>query len=221
MSDSELQARLSLLLLFWILYFLVHSLLASDTIRTRLMRWLPLPGRRYRLFYNLVAIGLLVPPLMVLHDTPWPSLWRWQGAGRWLADGLALLAAAGFFWTLRYYDGREFLGIGEARKDHPPLILSPLHRHVRHPWYALGLVILWTRSMDLGMAATAVLATLYLAIGSRLEERRLSRRLGDVYRIYMQRVPGLLPIPGRSLSREEAESLVARSRCGTASTQGE
>jgi protein-S-isoprenylcysteine O-methyltransferase Ste14 len=49
--------------------------------------------------------------------------------------------------------------------------------------------------------------TLYFILGSRLEERKLWARFGAAYREYMARVPGLLPLPWRILSQEEARRL--------------
>jgi protein-S-isoprenylcysteine O-methyltransferase Ste14 len=84
-----------------------------------------------------------------------------------------------------------------------------MHRYVRHPWYALGLVVVWTRSMDAAMLVTALAITVYLVIGSRLEERKLLVYHGEAYRRYMERVPGLIPLPWRRLKSGEAERIAA------------
>jgi len=87
-------------------------------------------------------------------------LWRWQGALHWASVAAALLAVLGFMRSLRYYDMREFLGL----RTHGPatLRISPLHRHVRHPWYALALLLIWTRDMDAAWLVSCVCMTLYL-----------------------------------------------------------
>jgi hypothetical protein len=68
--------------------------------------------------------------------------------------------------------------------------LSTAHRHVRHPWYSFGLVIVWTRDMNAAMLVSALAITLYFVAGSRLEERKLIETHGDTYRRYRERVPG-------------------------------
>ena len=83
----------------------------------------------------------------------------------------------------------------------------PLHRHVRHPWYALSLVLLWTRDMSTALLVSALAITAYFVVGSWLEERKLLARFGPAYGQYMARVPGLVPRPWRRLSREEARQL--------------
>ncbi len=201
--------------LAWLGYFALHSLLASLTIKRRFAafrpRWIP----AYRLGFNVVAVVALLPILAMMHLWRGLPLWQWQGAAGWLADGLALAALAAFVWSLRYYDGGEFSGMRQLRsrrrrvEDQETLRISPLHRHVRHPWYALALVLIWTRDMDPAMLLSAAMITAYFVIGSRLEEGKLLVYHGPAYAEYRRRVPGLVPRPWRFLSADEAERLVA------------
>ena len=199
------------LLFAWLLYFVLHSALASRAVKHWIAARLPGFAPYYRLAYNLAATLLLIPPLWLLHTSQAAPLWTWHGAGRWLADGLALAAVAGFWWSLRYYDTRGFLGLRQAHSpgQRPRFSLSPLHRFVRHPWYFFGLIIIWTRDMDPAWLVSCIAITLYFAIGSRLEEQKLVEEFGDLYRHYQRRVPGLLPLPGRHLSRDEAAEIIA------------
>lgn len=200
-----------IILLAWLIYFVIHSALASLAAKTWVAARWPRFTPNYRLAYNLAATLLLIPPLWILHTNQTAPLWSWHGLWRWASDGLALAAIAGFWWSLRYYDTREFLGLSQAQDPGrgPRFSLSPLHRHVRHPWYFLGLLIIWTRDMDPTWLTSCIAITLYFAIGSRLEERKLVVEFGEPYRRYQQRVPGLIPFPGRHLSRAEAEEIIA------------
>ena len=108
----------------------------------------------------------------------------------------------------------EFLGtkpLSEGRRDaveHDGFRISPLHRYVRHPWYALGLVLVWTRDMNAPLLVSAVAITLYLILGAQLEEKKLEAHFGPVYRAYKKKVSGLLPVPWKRLTAEEAAALV-------------
>jgi len=53
---------------------------------------------------------------------------------------------------------------------------------------------------DLRSAATCVLATAYILVGLRFEERALLRRFGTVYARYRAAVPALVPWRGRAWS---------------------
>ncbi len=210
LQDRQLQW----LALAWLCYFAVHSLFASLGAKRRVARrhpdWMP----AYRLFFNLQALLLLVPPLYLTYRWQGPFLWQWHGWAWWLANGLAALAAGLFLWSAAFYDSGEFLGLKQWRnrerrvEDQEQFHISPLHRYVRHPWYSLGLVLIWTRDMNPAFLLTATLATLYLVVGSRLEERKLIAYHGARYERYRQRVPGLIPLPGRYLTTDEAEALL-------------
>lgn len=206
--------ELTILLLAWLAYALLHSLLAAFAVKARVAaRW---PGFMpwYRLTYNLVAGITALPLAWLIYATPGDWLWRWSGNWAWLANGLALSACAGFMLSARHYDMDEFLGLRQIRErnaqpDRPGgFSLSPFHRFVRHPWYCFGLVLVWTRDMNPALLLSALAITLYFVVGSRLEEKKLLALHGAVYRRYMAHVPGLLPLPWKYLRRDAAAELL-------------
>jgi protein-S-isoprenylcysteine O-methyltransferase Ste14 len=199
----------------WAVYGLIHSLLASLTLKRLVARHWPGLMPVYRLGFNLVAVILLIPPMWLAWKTGGAPVLVW-GDFQWLAWTLSALAAAGFLWTLGDYDGAEFLGLRQWRaqekrvEDQENFHLSPLHRFVRHPWYFLGLVLVWARDLNTAEIVTAAMITAYFVIGSRLEERKLLVYHGEVYRRYMAAVPGIFPLPWRWLSRAEADALTGK-----------
>jgi protein-S-isoprenylcysteine O-methyltransferase Ste14 len=214
MSLSAINHELILLGLLWLGYFLLHSLFASLWLKARVAtRW---PGLMpyYRLGFNTLAVVLILPPLALMWRLGGELLWQYQGGWDLLRFSLMGVALAGFVWSLRYYDGREFLGLRQLHEnlhqieDQEQLHISPLHRFVRHPWYSLGLVLIWTQEMDAARLTSALMMTGYLILGSLLEERKLLIYHGKRYRRYRQRVPGLIPMPHRYLTREQADKLV-------------
>ncbi|HJV37359.1 MAG TPA: hypothetical protein VJ528_00835 [Geothrix sp.] len=207
--ETAMPIALSLL---WAAYGALHSLLASTGFKRAAAARFPrgMPG--YRLVYNLVATLALLPILWVLARHPGPWVWRWHGPLAWVMNGAALLATV-LLLSGSGYDLAEFLGFRQLREgrtageDTEPFRISALHRFVRHPWYCLSLVILWTRDMSLSLLVSALWITAYIALGARLEERKLLARFGPAYRGYMARVPGLVPRPWKILSRDEARRL--------------
>lgn len=196
--------------LAWIAYGTLHSLFASLCFKRWFNAHWPGAMRAYRLGFNLVALLLLLPVLNLTHGFQGEALWR---VPDWIAWPAAAIVIAGFAWSMRWYHGPTFLGLRQWRDHAGPddereaFRLSPLHRHVRHPWYSLGLLWIWTRDLNAAWLVAACVITLYLLIGSRLEENKLIALYGEAYRRYRARVPGLLPIPGRSLSDAEAQTL--------------
>ena len=218
MSGNATTPELILLALLWLAYFLFHSLCASLWLKARVAAHRPGLMPYYRLAFNALALLLILPPLALMWRLGGEPLWHYPVIGDLLRFGLMGLALAGFLWSLRFYDGSEFIGLRQLREnlrqieDQERLHISPLHRFVRHPWYSLGLVLIWTQEMDAARLTSALMMTGYLVLGSLLEERKLRVYHGERYRRYQQRVPGLIPLPHRYLTRAQAEQLLDEAR---------
>lgn len=208
---SELAAALPAqlpLALGWLLYALLHSLTASMRCKAFCRRRWPNFFARYRLLYNGLALVLLIPLVALSMQSPGPQLWTWTGAAAWLLNGLAVLVLAAFLRGGGGYDLMAFLGLRpQLAVGTPRLVISSWHRFVRHPWYSLALVLIWTRDMNAASLVSATAITLYFVIGSRLEEDKLVAEFGERYREYQRRVPALVPLPWRVLSKDEARRL--------------
>lgn len=195
-------------------YFVLHSFTASLWLKQHVARSLPALVPWYRLLFNLLATLLALPLAWIAWRYPGEPLWQWQGIMFYLMNGIALLALLALLYSPRLYDMREFLGLRQLQtktrevNDLEHFHISPFHRFVRHPWYFLILVILWTRDMSSNQLLIYTLVTLYLFIGSRLEERKLVVYHGEVYKAYRRRVAGLIPLPWKILSRQQADELM-------------
>ena len=191
--------------LAWLTFAVGHSALAHAPLRLWAKRRL---GAWYRLSYNVISIVHL------------GAVWM---LGNWLfrdvstavlpaaaTTGLLVVYLAG--WAvllvgLRGYDLGRFCGLTQIRSragadpagDDEPLRTDGLHRYVRHPLYAGGLLILWGQAWGPMGIATAVWGSLYLVIGARFEEQRLLRLIGPDYAAYRARVPAFVPWKGRAL----------------------
>ena len=209
------QQYIWLLAIGLIAFFILHSVLASVFVKQKLEQGSPFIVKYYRLFYNLLAVVLFMPLAFVMRTYSGPVLWSWDPPYSLLADALAVCAILAFIWTLRGYDMLEFMGIRQLSSknvsvyDQGAMHISTLHRYVRHPWYTLILVMLWTRNIHVAQLVAYSLVTLYFVIGSRLEEKKLIIYYGDAYKQYMKKVPGLIPIPGRHINKQEAQDLIA------------
>ena len=193
----------------WVLYALLHSLLAGLRVKAAVVRLWPGFTPWYRLAYNGVALLAVLPLIWLMRAVPGAELWAWNGAWAWLANGLAAAALFGAMQSSQAYAMNDFLGLGVLGGDkaieRDVFRLSMPHRFVRHPWYSFGLVIVWTRDMNAAMLVSALAITIYFVAGSWLEEKKLIAIHGDTYRRYRERVPGLLPLPWKYLRSEEAK----------------
>jgi protein-S-isoprenylcysteine O-methyltransferase Ste14 len=190
--------------LAWAAFGGVHSLLAADPVKRRLK---PTFGAWYRAAYNAFATVHLAAVLALgwwlLDGTPF-ALPRWIG---WAQIGVFVAGAAVFVHALRFYDLGRLGGLfqlyqarrGREEPDDEPLRTDGWHRYVRHPLYFAGLLMLWGGARSELGVATALWASLYLAIGAGLEERKLLRHFGRAYADYRARVPALIPWKGRAI----------------------
>lgn len=195
------------LALAWLAYAALHSALAADPVKAFVAARWPALARRYRLAYNGLALLLLLPIGALVYGHPGPPVWAWTGVAGWIADGLALAALLALVLVPTGYDTRAFAGLSS---EPPAFVIGPWHRIVRHPWYFVALVVVWTRDMDSATLVSAIAITLYFLVGSRLEEARLERALGTPYREYRKRVPGLIPLPWKRLDADTARRLSGR-----------
>lgn len=212
--------QLILLVLAWTLYGAIHSIFATTALKRHVAQRWPHWQRAYRLAFNAAAVVLLIPVLGLTWALHGPLLWSWAGPWAWVANVTALAALMTFAWSTRHYDMSTFSGTaqwkgrGGATDDNEQLHISTLHRYVRHPWYFLALLILWTRDMDEARLVGTVCITAYFWLGSLLEEKKLIAHHGEAYARYRQRVGGLIPLPGHILSKQEARELVEMAERG-------
>ena len=178
--------NLSLLALFG----LQHSLMARTWFKESAK--LPKPRRTYVL--ATIAVLVLIANLW----QPMPAIaWHFTGA---VAIGLYIVWTLGLqlvLFSAMSINYRELLGFAEPAA---PQFRTPfLYTIVRHPIYLGTILILWSApKMTHGRLLFAAGMTLYILIGIQFEERDLERTFGDVYRVYKQRVPMLIPSLQRS-----------------------
>lgn len=206
--------ELIVLVVLWIAYFILHSLLASLTIKEWVQKKWSKFTPFYRIAFNILSLVLLIIPMGYMYANRGAPLWQWPGSIYWLANGITVVALIGFIGSIRYYDMREFFGFKQITDnntnihDQETLKISPFHRYVRHPWYFFILIIIWCREMDSMYLTSAILLSVYIIVGSKLEEKKLLKYHGEVYRIYSKKVPGIIPRPWRYLSKAQAVRLL-------------
>ena len=194
------------LVICFVVWAVVHSLLASLPFKDWARRVLgDGVDRWYRLAYVVFASASGLPVLLMVAVLPHRALYAVASPWRWLmrgGQGLALGAAIGAVLQTgpTYFLGlSQLLARGSGRTD--TLQVRGFYCWVRHPLYLFSVIILWlSPDMTVNTFTFYALITLYFAIGSLHEERRLLAEFGDAYRDYQRQVPWLVPIPGRCYS---------------------
>jgi methanethiol S-methyltransferase len=190
-----------LLALAWTAYCALHSAMISETATGFLKRRLGTSFRFYRLFFNAVAMLTLIPVLWYSHTLRQEAILHWEGV--WLvphylllACGILLLVAGG-----RHYSLGQFVGISQLRGPSSGGLAtgggidsSGVLGLVRHPWYTAVVLLLWAGDLDVAALIGNGVLTVYIVVGTLLEERKLVHAFGDVYRSYQERVSMFVPL---------------------------
>ncbi len=181
-----------------IIYFVIHSALASHSVKNILIdKWIA--KKYYRLAFNAVAIISLIPILFAFITIESANLFVSPHAST-IGLTLAGIGILVLLIALSQYNLSEFSGIQQLRteKNLPPQTLKTngFNAIVRHPLYFAGLMIIWGAFLykpNIKMVIVASIATLYLYFGTKLEEQKLLIEFGEEYKIYQNKVAMLIP----------------------------
>jgi len=189
------------LAVLWIAWCVLHSAMICPSVTTYLRGRFKRGFRFYRLLFNVVALATMAP--IVFYEKSIDGGWMlwWEGTGKVIQIFLVGVAFWLFFSGARHYDLRQFLGIRQIREGISTKSLTGGHDIdtrgilgiIRHPWYAGGLILIWTRDVTSAILITNIVLTVYLIVGTFLEERKLIMEYGDKYRAYQERVPMFIP----------------------------
>jgi protein-S-isoprenylcysteine O-methyltransferase Ste14 len=195
-------SSVAILSAYFLVWAVVHSLLASlrvkdwarQTLGAGVDRW-------YRLAYVVFATATSLPIFAMGALLPDRTLYVVPTPWRWLMIGGQMAALAGAAGAVLRTGPSYFLGLSQLlarRSTDDTLQVQGFYCYVRHPLYLFAILFVWlTPAMTVNMATLYGLITLYFAVGSVHEERRLVAQFGAAYRAYQRQVPRLIPRPGR------------------------
>jgi methanethiol S-methyltransferase len=185
------------ILLITLGYGAVHSLLASYWAKAHARRLLgAAAGTFYRLFFNTIAVITLLPLVLAPALYPGSILYILRDVTAGLAVLGQVISLLLLWGAFRQSRPAEFLGLRPAGASggDDNLVTTGAYAIVRHPLYSTGLCALWlTPVMTTGILAFCIGITLYILVGSELEERRLIAEFGDAYRAYRKKTSRLIP----------------------------
>lgn len=186
----------------WIIWCAIHSGMIWVAVTDFLKRRLGNYFRFYRLLFNLVAIVTIIPVILYGQSLHAPVIFRWQGFMIVFQIFLLAMGILLFLAGARHYDMLQFLGLRQIRTgvSHGALTATGrLHttgilRITRHPWYLGAIMLLWAGDLNVSTMIGNIILTLYLIVGTVLEERKLVLEFGEDYRRYQRQVSMLVPL---------------------------
>ena len=187
----------SILSFAWIIYCLLHSILASVSMKEYMQRRLRNYFRFYRISYTIFSfIGLI---LILTYQFSMQSLliFRTGWVIQLIGFVVTAIGASIVIMMIRKYF-MQLSGVRWLTRENlsSKLEVEGLHRYVRHPLYLGTFIFIWGLFIlhpFLSLLIADFIITIYTLIGLRLEERKLIREFGNVYIAYRKKVPMLIP----------------------------
>jgi len=186
----------------WIAYCALHSYLISIGFTNLMIRLLGIYYAFYRLFYILISLVLLIPLINYTGQVDTTIIIHYEFPLSIVRYALLYGSLAMFFYAFFFnYDSLSFFGIRQVlsltkmkKTDSPSEIRKDgLLGIIRHPMYLALIVFLWSNTFRLMDVVINVVLTVYVLIGTILEEKKLVSEFGDAYIKYQREVPMLIP----------------------------
>ena len=185
----------------WIIWCGVHSGMISATVTDYLKSRFGSRFRFYRLVYNLVAIATIIPVILYGQSLQGNAIFRWEGLMILVQVPWLIIAVLLFLAGARRYDMLQFVGLRQIRTETSHSVLTETGKLdtrgilgiTRHPWYLATIMLIWARTLDISALITNIILTIYLIVGTVLEEGKLLREYGEDYREYQEKVSMLFP----------------------------
>jgi methanethiol S-methyltransferase len=188
--------------LLWAAYCAFHSFLISIRFTNLMTRSLKNYYAFYRLFYILISLILLIPLInftaqidthVIITYTPPLSIVRSV-----LIWGSLLMFFWAFFFnydSLSFFGIRQILSFGKIKKPNPSVEIkrNGLLGILRHPMYLALIIYLWCQTFRVVDIVVNIVLTIYVIIGTKLEETKLVLEFGEAYIKYQHEVPMLIP----------------------------
>ena len=191
----------------WAAYCSLHSFLISTRFTKLIARLLKSYYAFYRLCYVVLSIVLLVPRIKytaqadnaapIAYPTPLNVLRYVLITGSLIAFGWAFLFN---YDCLSFFGIRQILTFRQQDKSSKAISKKGLLGIVRHPMYLALIIYLWCQVFSVVDLIIAAVLTIYVIIGTFLEERKLVLEFGDSYAKYQQEVPMLIPFTRRGVA---------------------
>ena len=191
-----------LITLMWAGYCILHSFLISIRFTNLMARLLKNYYAFYRIFFVSFSIVFLIPlisytaqldnEVIITYGLPL-NIIRYV-----LISGSLLMFFWAFFFdydSLSFFSIRQILNFGKIKKANPSeeIKKNGLLGIIRHPMYLALIIYLWCQTFRMSDIIVNIVLTIYIIIGTKLEEKKLVLEFGDAYIKYQQEVPMLIP----------------------------
>jgi protein-S-isoprenylcysteine O-methyltransferase Ste14 len=185
----------------WTIFYFLHSLLASNTIKNMAAKKLGNAYKAYRLTYNILNLIFFLV-LFYLQNLIKPVI-LFEPIVALKIIGLLLLLTGSIIGILsfRNYSIKEFVGLQYLKNKNNTnkslkLNTNGLNQFIRHPLYLATICLLigyWFIKPQASTTIFVSISLLYIYVGTLLEEKKLVQQFGKQYTNYQLKTPMFFP----------------------------
>jgi methanethiol S-methyltransferase len=181
----------------WLLYVVVHSVMAGRWFKRIVEKRTGSYYRYYRIFYSIFAAATLILIVVYQFSNFSPFLYH-PGLIHYIISTPAVLSGVMVMSICirKYFLNLSGVDVFLKKKRNNVLEKTGLHAYVRHPLYSGTLLFIWAVFFIFPLLSNliaCVIITVYTCIGIKMEEEKLVMEFGDDYRAYAASVPMLIP----------------------------
>jgi protein-S-isoprenylcysteine O-methyltransferase Ste14 len=194
------------LAVLWIVYCVLHSVLAGRDVKQKLQAAMGKNYKHYRLIYTVFAFLFFVA--VIYYEIRVSTIQLFDRSSFILFSGV-LIGAAGLLLMAicirKYFVSLSGLRSVFEENVSNSLIITGIHRYIRHPLYLGTFAFIWGLFLVLPFLSLLIsnaIITIYTLIGIELEEKKLVMEFGETYQRYQHSVPKLIPLSRRKQSED-------------------
>jgi len=178
------------------LFGVQHSVMARDWFKDWITSLLPRSIERI----TYILLTGFVTAILISQWQPFGHYF-WDFRGSWIGFVMYAISFLGLgisAISASLINSKSFIGLEQLQSPNgmveKEFVMPFLYNYVRHPIYFGLLLAFWTVPVMSGSGLLfSIYMTLYIIIGSHLEERNLVKTFGREYEYYQQQVPMLIP----------------------------
>ena len=186
-----------ILAVMWILYCVLHSVLAHIKIKEGARNIFGKWFRYYRIMYVIFSFAGLI--FLLWYHITIPSIVVFD-QNRFAVLSGSFIGLCGLILMLvcirKYFMNLSGLKSLLYNQEKGQLMITGVHKYVRHPLYLGTFAFIWGLFLLMpvfSLLLVNTIITVYTLIGIYLEEDKLLAEFGKDYEIYRRNVPGLWP----------------------------
>lgn len=186
------------ILLAGVLYGAIHSAFASKPVKSWVTGQFSLQNpNAYRFVFALQSFFFTLVYILLIFILPDAILYVIPAPWIYLTSIIEMAALVCAVICLLQTGLLSFLGLAGLMKNKSTtdtLRTDGFYRYMRHPLYVFSTLMIWLLPiMTWNILAFNIGATLYMLVGSYVEERKLAQEYGSKYLEYKKQVPPFWP----------------------------